>query len=527
MSAISNENLNPPNKISLWGLVFLVCMLVVWVFQDLTQFQLLLYDDVDYVTHRKLGWNLVYWIDLISKPVVNLWHPATVLSHDICALWKDGYSWKHHALNLLLHAANVVLIIWWLRQLGLALYVALAVSLLWFFHPVLVEPVAWVSGRKDLLVALFSILALGLAAKSDDGIKARMVIFFLVLAAVCSKPVAVVLPAVLVFQSLVVSNKNAWDRAALYQGFKKHGELFLLSLGIVLVTLMFQADGGQAVVDARTLPERLASALWAVLRSLKLWVMPYDLHTAYDDPEHVHVVFVIAGLMTVMALGLLACWNRLPLIVRIGLALFLLFLLPTMGLVRAGNHLVADRYLYLPGLGLTLVLGGILSLLKPRVFVLLFMFLTLGAAVFTKYQRQHWRDTRAVFSRILDIEPKHSYALAQMGSLERIAGNKELAQNYFLKALGEDAGSPIANWNLGDMEIEENNYAAAYKHYLTLAKLWGGEAWVHENLAKLAWNLQLYAEAKSHAERGLACAKTPSKLNDLETLLQDFEVRKR
>lgn len=518
-------NLNFQKKAPLWGLFLLVIILGGWVFKDLSQFQLLLYDDVEYITYREGEWGGGYWQDLFLKPVANLWHPLTVLSHDFCASWTDGWLWKHHAFNIVLHVANACLVIWWLLRLGSPLRLALAVPILWFFHPVLVEPVAWVSARKDLLVTFFSLLALILTAKPVQGLRPRGLLFFLVLGALLSKPVAVVLPLVLVFQRLALSGENAWSEKALHKSFKNYGELFFLSAGVVLITLIFQSDGGQSVIDGRSLLERFASALWAGVKSLRLWFVPHDLHTAYDDPEHINVIFVVFGFITMVTLVVMSWWSRFPWTVRLGLALFLLFLLPTMGFVRAGNHLVADRYLYLPGLGLTLALAGALSFIKPRLFIAFFMVLTIGSAGLSKHQREHWRNTKSVFLRVLDIEPRHSYALAQVGALEKIAGNTEQAKSYCLMALAEDPGSPVANWNLGDIAIDEGDFSSAYQYYMILADRWGGEAWVHKKLAKLAWNLHLSEDAKTHAQQGMKYSKTKSERNDFEVLLNDFEFK--
>lgn len=512
-------------KVPIWGLFLLATILGIWIYKDLHQYKLLLYDDIDYVTKRNANWSLQYWTDLFTKPVANLWHPITVLSHDLCSACSNQWQRSHHAVNLFLHTANLSLIIWWLIRLGTPPHIALTAPLLWFFHPVLVESVTWVSGRKDLLVTLFSILALATAATKNYTTKTRILVCLFTIAALCSKPLAVVLPLALIFQDLVLQKKNNWDTKALYTGIKKHTELLILSTILIIITLSFQSDGGQSVIDSRSLIERSASATQTTIKSALLWIKPTNLHTAYEDPQKIKVLSALFGLLIILILIVSASWKKTPQLLRIGIILFLLFLLPTMGFIRAGNHLVADRYLYIPGLGITFILATTLSKLRPIAFSGVFVALILIAAFSTKAQRPHWKNTKTVFTRVIDIEPNHSFALAQLGSIELIEGNNILAKSYLLKSLKINPNNPIANWRLGDIAIKDKDYSTAYTHYLNLSELWGKEAWIHQTLAKLAANLNLNEEAILHASRAIQHSENETQHSELEKLLTDLKSR--
>ncbi len=519
MSAWLQSFLKRRPLLSAGGVFLSVIAAACWVFGDVVSFQPLLYDDPEYLTGRPAGFGLAYWRELTTASVVNLWHPLTVFSHDLVERLGGNALWRHHLVNILLHLGVACSLVYWLRGLSWSLSSALAVVLVWMFHPCLVESVAWVSGRKDILSALFILWSLGAAARG----KSVYLVFFLAVGALLAKPVAVVLPGVLLIQDLALRGKSLWDVREWWGLLRRYAAVVLVSLVVILVTLIFQGQGGQAIEDPRTGMERLTGAGWALWGALRLWFYPFDLHTAYDDPAVLPVIF---GLFAFVLMGG-AAWgmtsSRLSVTWRLGLALFLLFLLPTLGFIRAGNHLVADRYLYLPGLGLSLLVVRGLGVFRTwGLAVAIILAVTLGS--FTKEQRKHWVDTRSLFERVLEIRPQHSYALGKIGTLERIDGRLDSAKDYYHASLAQDSGSPDAHKNLAEMALEEKNYKLAHHHYAQLLQRWRREVWLYERLAKLAFNLGNSKQALSYLERGLQVARTSEEASRLGQLQAEMQA---
>lgn len=507
------------------GVFFVFLGLVWWVFGDVVKFRPLLYDDPEYLNGRPDGWGLGYWRNLGGQAVVNLWHPLTVHSHDLVSRLGGDLEWRHHLANVVLHLAAGAALVHWLRGVGWSFARAGLVALIWLFHPCLVESVAWVSGRKDILCALFVFLALGGASRG----RATWVVFVFCIGALLSKPVAIVLPVVLVVQDLALRKMSVWsflkwERSEWTRLLRRYGMAAVAAFLVVIVTLTFQSEGGQATEDPRGAIERVSAVGWALLGAVRLWLYPVGLHTAYDDPVVLSVWFAFFAILILGAVIWAIGSARVNEMVRISLAVFILFLLPTLGFVRAGNHLVADRYLYLSGVGLTLLVISGLSFLKRGqwiVGVLLVLFLS----GLTRRQRGHWVNTRAVFERVVDLKPEHSYGLAKIGTLERIEGRFDSARSYYNASLKIDSRSPDARKNLAEMALENEDYEGAYAHYLVLAETWGREAWLHERVAKLASNLGHREEALKHVKEALRWASGEQELASLRKLEEELKDR--
>lgn len=498
--------------LSRWGVFLLFLFAGCWVFWDVGSFRPILYDDPDYLEGRPVGWGAGYWKEVWTSPVVNLWHPLTVISHDVVSRFGGGLVWRHHLVNVLLHLGVGMSVVYWLRGLRCTWAGTLGAALLWTFHPALVESVAWVSGRKDVLSGFFMILSLGLAARGRSG----WVILLFGIGALLAKPVAIVLPVILVVQDMAMRKKSLWDSGELWGLVRKYGFLALAAAGVVAVTLYFQAEGGQATTDPRGVVARLCGAGWGIWRAAALWFWPLGLHTAYEDPKALPVWYGMVALVVLGAGGWGMCSAKLRIGWRLGLALFICFLLPTLGFVRAGNHLVADRYLYLSGLGLTLIVVG--ELARWRVGLVMVGILAIVLGGLTKEQRSHWKTTRALFSRVLAVEPQHSYALAKIGNLERREGRLESAKEYYAASLALDSGSPDAHRNLAELALEAEDYRLAYHHSLELSKRWVRDGWLHERLGKLAFNLGERAAALTHIENAVKWTKGPGERKRMEML---------
>ncbi len=495
-------------------------LLYVYAYHDVFTYRPILFDDGSYLSNEKSSiFSLRYWTRLFSEPVVNLWHPLTVLSHDILSTALPKIGGIHHIANALLHLANAYLLFLFLGKIEANREISLSVCLTWLLHPVLVESVSWVSGRKDILCLFFCLICL----LSSNYPKRRVLFFSAGILAMLSKPTAVVLPLIVILQSFCVSRKNLWDWKYLRSSVWNNLPLIFASIVVTALTLYFQLNGGQAIGDERTFYERLTSASWAILKSIKLWVYPQKLHVCYDNPAALSISYLLflATLFPVLIYGIGS--KRVPPLIRLGLGLFFFFLFPTLGLLRAGNSLVADRYLYISGIGLSIIIFYFLFKVPKIMFgatsLIVFLFSQL-----TWEQRQHWKTTETLFQRVVSIQPAHSEALAQLGDLEKRKGNTKAAKKLLNRSLQSYRENPIAHLHLGDFALREQRYQKAYEHFLIAVPMRQNEDWLHETLAKLAWNLGDKEAAKEHLKQAFLHASSPEKKQQLNQIKVDFEV---
>lgn len=522
MAENKNELLNSSggNKAG-WGVLVLVGLtLYVYAYHDVFEYRPILFDDGSYLPNTKGSiLSSHYWVKLFSTPVVNLWHPVTVLSHDILSTTLPKVAGVHHIANAVLHLINASSLFLVLGKVGATRWVALSVCLTWLLHPVLVESTSWVSGRKDILCLFFCLTCLLLSHHPK-----RRILFFIAGAlAMLSKPTAVVLPLVVILQSFCITRKSLWDWRYLRTSVWTNLPLIVASFLIITLTLYFQSNGGQAIGDSRTLYERLTGASWGTLKSIKLWLYPQNLHVCYNDPAALSISYflLLAVLLPLLIYGIGA--KRVPPLIRFGLGFFFFFLLPTLGLLRAGNSLVADRYLYISGIGLSLIIFYFLSKLPKVMFVVTSLIIILFSQL-TWEQRQHWRTTETLFQRVVSIKPTHSEALAQLGDLEKREGNTEAAKKLLNRSLQSYPENPIAHLHLGDLALREQRYKDAYEHFLIAVPLRKNEAWLHETLAKLAWNLGDKEAAKEHLRQAFHYVSSPEKQKQLDQIKADFEA---
>jgi protein O-mannosyl-transferase len=361
----------------------------------------------------------------LTHNVVCNWYPLTLLSHmadvDLWGLDPRG----HHLTSLLLHVANTLLLGAVLVSLTGRWDLSLAAAALFAVHPLRVESVAWVSERKDLLCAFFGLIALWLyAVWTRKGGWWRYVLLMLsFVASLASKPMLVTLPVLLLLLDVwplgrVTSLRSAW-RATL-----EKVPLLLVSVVLSIVAVSTQRAAG-ALTDLAVIPlwTRSANAAVSIWRYVGKLFWPVDLSPLYPLvawPPGVVALAVVAlvGSMVVAV----ALYRGRPYIL-VGWLWFCGLLVPVLGLVQFGRQSMADRYTYLPamGIGIAVVWGldGGLSRWLPARRRLLGLGLLGGAlaaeTVLTVRQADLWRDSVTLFSRAVAVNPGSAECWRRLG----------------------------------------------------------------------------------------------------------------
>ena len=490
-----------------FGLSLLWLGLFFSYFQTLA-FAPLEYDDFSYLNLHPLAGvemgSARFWNHLFANPTVNLWTPLTDLSHQILFRISEKPP-VHHFVNVLLHGANATIWAVLLRRVTKGSILAISVALLFAWHPITVESVAWISGRKDLLCTSF--ISLSFLAYSDWVTKQKrryyVATFLMMLAAVLSKPIAFVLPLlffVFDFWPLERSLKSP------FVYLEKLPFLFLSLISVVL-TLHFQSEGGQAVYDGRSFMERGAGALWALEHNLASFFWPVRLHLNYTNPTELPLRWLLVAGGIASAVFAFAVWKskRAPWLL-VGIVWYLLTIGPTLGFVHAGNHLSADRYSYLPCIGLLIALAGFFQK-APQKLLGLTVAIAVPLIVLNISQVRTWESLETLSKRTLDFQPDNPSAHYHLALIAKQKGEQDAALVHLEEALSVEPTHSEANLLLAQIYEGKGNYRLAYQHFSVAARLRTREPWIQERLAVSAYRKGDLDKTREHILAAFALAR--------------------
>ena len=403
------------------------------------------------------------------------WHPLTWLSHMLDVQLFGLEPGPHHLVNAALHALNALLVHALARRLGARPWTALLAAALFALHPLRVESVAWASERKDVLsgaLYLGTLLAwLSWTRAPSAGRYALALLLFAL--GLMAKSMLVTLPVVLVVLAGCGLARPTGRRLV-----PAVAPFFLLALAAGAATLWIQrAEGAVGSLAALTFAERAANALrtYGIYVGQSLWpsglacLVPHPV--AVTPPaELLRVLYLPAALAAAgiaLALGLAWRARRTRPELLFGLAWYLVVAAPVIGFVQVGVQAHADRYTYLPTIGLALALAWTLERLvvaRPtlrRPVAVLALAALAALSVASLRQVATWRDSRTLFERALAVTEKNWIAATFLGEVERRAGNLELARAHLEFALAAQKTHVPAMLELAQVSLEQGDLVSA------------------------------------------------------------------
>lgn len=453
------------------------------------------------------------------------WIPLTWLSlhadYRIYGPAPSGFHWT----NVALHAASSALLFlafWTLTSARLASALLAAV---FAAHPLHVESVAWATERKDTLCGLFwmaTLLVYPHYVRASTG-RTRVLGYIatsLALAlALLSKPMAVTLPFALLlldFWPLARMRRDGTSGAPQLREFARvvaeKLPWFAMAGAASLVTLSVQeSSGAMAHGDLLPLEVRLTNALDAIRWYGVASLVPSGLAVFYPHPL-VHpraALWLGSAVALVLGIGVALQQSRKRPYGLVGLLWFLGTLVPVLGLVQAGLQSRADRYMYLPQIGLALVaIWGARELAntsaRRAVAVGVASIVVIGLAVGTRSQLAHWRDTRALFQRALDVTQDNYLALNGLAVEKREAGELAAAEADARAALRIKPAWPDARVTLGDVLADRGQRTEAISEYERVLRRRPDHALAHWHLAVVLIDEERPDQALQHIERATA-----------------------
>jgi len=494
--------------------VCLVLGLAVWaVFGQTRHHEFVNYDDdrgvyAHPVITRGLSWAGVIWA--FTHTLNDTWLPLTALSHMLDCQLYGLHPAGHHLTNVLLHLATVIALFLVLRDLTGAPWRSAFVAAVFAIHPLRVESVAWAAERKDVLSGLFFILTIGAyvhyARRPWSVVRYGGVLLLFALGLMC-KPMLVTLPFVLLLLDYWPLQRM---EARTFSGLViEKLPLLALSAADGAATVLAQHQAIQTF-QALDFPARLSNALVAYGAYLEQMVWPVGLAPFYPYPGHWSVGRVglsVLGLGVISA-GVLVGWRRRPWLL-VGWLWYLGMLVPVIGFIQVGGAARADRYTYLPQIGLYLMVAwGAVDLCGGRRWRRVVAGCAAGAVlagllVTARRQTTHWQDSLTLWTHTLECTPDNHIAHNNLGAA--LAGQGRLAEAVaeYQRTLAIQPDYATAHNNLGLALVAQGNPAEAVPQYERALELQPDFAEAQNNLGDALAAQGRLAEALPHYERAL------------------------
>ena len=507
------------------GLLICLCLttVIMAVYWPVYNFEFVGYDDDQYVTDNRhvqdgLTSENLLWA-LSTRQTAN-WHPLTwvslILDCRLFGMWAGGY----HLVNVLLHVVNTLLLFAVFNRMTAAPWRSAFVASLFALHPLHVESVAWVAERKDVLSTCFLLLTIWAYIRYIERPTGWRYLSTLGLYALglMSKPMGVTLPFVLLLLDYWPLGRTRWAKPATGESVKAPPRQLLkeklpfLALAAVscVVTYWAQQAGGTVVPMVNlSLRMRIANALLSYVGYMGQTFWPTRLAVFYPLHEMLPAA-VMGAAVGLVGITAVVIWRarRAPWLAT-GWFWYLGMLVPVIGLVQVGAQSMADRYTYVPLIGLFIMLcwsvpcGEIRRRnLKPVASVVAAAVLMV-CVVLSVVQVRYWKDTATLFDHALKVTRDNWLAHCNLGMALAQAGRIEEAIGQYQQALRIEPDCADAHYNLGVFLSQTGRIEEAIWHYGQAVRLKPDDADAHNNLGLALQQVGKIENAISHYEQAL------------------------
>ena len=440
------------------------------------------------------------------------WHPVTWLSHMLDCQIFGSHAGGHLMANALIHAANTLLLFLFFKRVTGATWQSTIVAALFALHPLHVESVAWAAERKDTLSTFFGLLTLlayGSYAAAPSWKRYAIVAVALALG-LMAKPILVTWPFVLLLLDYWPLGRFQWQRASGMEGFLKallplvreKLPLFCLAAASIVITFIAQSHGGavRTVLDV-PVSLRLSNAIVSYAKYLLRTVWPNDLAFYYPFPSMGVPIWQLSGaivLLAVITIFTLRQASERPYLL-VGWLWFVGTLVPMVGLVQVGSAALADRYYYVPSIGLFVaIVYGLSDVARSfRINRIAVGALAVAAlsilGCLTVVQIGRWRDTASLFQYASSVAPDNRLIENYFGTSLGDSGRYDEAAAHFEKALQIKPETLISDadilGNLGLLLMREGKPAEAVKPLNEALRLNPSSATAHYELGLVLFKL--------------------------------------
>ena len=507
-------------------LEILICLLLVLatsaVYWQVREFSFVNYDDDSYVTdnpHVREGLTFENLAWAFTTGHASNWLPMTWLSHMLdCQLYGLDPA-GHHLTSVSLHILNSVLLFCAFRTMTGHLWQSGFAAALFALHPLHVESVAWVAERKDVLSTLFWMLTIWSHANyvASPGKRAYLLTLVLFALGLMAKPMLVTLPFVLLLLDLWPLRRISTTRpTGSADGLRKETTLLslllekwpflMLAAASSTATFVAQQSGGAVrSLEEWPLDVRIGNALVSYAAYLGKALVPSDLAVFY--PHHgappVARVALACVLLVVVSLVVIRAWKKHPYL-TVGWCWYVGTLVPVIGLVQVGAQAMADRYTYVPLIGVFIMLGwGVPALTQGwrfrRAGLATAALVVLPALMVRAHgQVRHWENSVSLFEHALEAAANNYIAHNNLGMALAEEGKHAEAMQQYLLASEANPNFAKAHFNLGAASYEKGRAAEAVVHYVRALHLDPDWREAHYNVGIALASLGQLDEAVHH-----------------------------
>jgi tetratricopeptide (TPR) repeat protein len=505
------------------------------VYWQVGNHEFIILDDDDYVTenrHVQAGWTMESLAWAFTSRFHRHWHPLTWLSHMTdCQFFGLDPGW-HHLSSVFLHVANSLLLFFVFKRMTGALFRSAFVAALFALHPLHVETVAWVADRKDVLSAFFWMLTMWVYVRYTErpGFIRYVLVFISFILGLMAKSMVVTLPFVLLlldywplerFESgqsrregkpkdpkgldarhqSTPTLRLVWEKA-----------LFFLIIGPcgVVTVLVFQSTISLNLSKYWPTKIHMVNSPLYYLSYIGKMFYPLNLATPYPDPHMVPLWQVGGAGLLLLGISFLVFWQRrrYPYLLM-GWLWYLITLLPVIGLVKVGPHEMADRYTYIPLIGLFVIVAwGAPDLLRGwryrrMALAMLTAMLLLACMMGAWLQVRHWKDSISLFKHAVHVTADNAMAHNNLGVALSRQGRFKEAIHHYSEALRIKPDYVKAHNNLGLRLAEQGRLTEAIHHYSEALRIKPDDAEVHNKLGVALSRQGRFKEAIHHYSEAL------------------------
>ncbi|MDM8525129.1 tetratricopeptide repeat protein [Desulfococcaceae bacterium HSG8] len=487
------------------------------VYWQMRNHEFVTYDDKDYIIENKyvrtgLNPESITWA-FRAAHAAN-WHPLTWLSHMADIQLYGMNPGQHHLTSLLFHIANTLLLFAVFRRMTGKMWQSGFVAALFALHPLHAESVAWAAERKDVLSTFFWMITLWYYIRYAEtpGVRTYLPVILFFTLGLMSKPMVVTLPFVLLLLDYWPLKRISWSRE---QGTEGRGAgflilekipLFALSAALSVITFFVQQSGGAVKsADIYPLEIRISNALISYISYLGKMIWPDNLSCIYPHPLTFPwwQVAVACVLFLSMSAWMLRMAKHRP-YCAVGWLWYIGTLVPVIGLVQIGGQAMADRYTYIPLIGIFIIIAwGIPELLGERPYKKIFLAaavtILLPILMMTAWiQVRYWRNSITLFEHVLDITENNYLAHNNLGIALANQGRTDEAAEHYAEALRINPDYAFSHNNLAILLAIRGKTAEASRHLSQALRAYPGYAEAHYNMGRILSDMGKTDEAIRH-----------------------------
>lgn len=525
----------------------LICLFLIMatlgVYWHVTNHEFINYDDDLYVTDNhnvQAGLRLESITWSFTATHASNWHPLTWMSHMLdCQLFGMNPGW-HHLTNLFFHIANALLLFLAFKRMTGDSWQSGFVAALFALHPLHVESVAWVAERKDVLSAFFWMLTVWsyIWYLERPRVSRYLRVLFFFILGLMAKPMLVTLPFVLLLLDYWPLGRFQFGRSggegksrqraiALRLVWEKI-PLFILAVASSFVTFLVQQSGGAVrSLDALSLDVRISNTLVSYVSYIGKMIWPYHLAVLYPHPGNLPMSQIAVACLLLISISFLAIMAvRQRPYFAVGWLWYIGTLVPVIGLVQVGIQSFADRYTYVPLIGIFIIIAwGFPDIVSKWRHKEIGITIIVGALlsifmVTTWLQVRYWNNNMTLFEHALDVTANNYLAHNNLGNALKEQGDRAEAIRHYSEALRIKPNYAKVHNNLGNALVAQGKLKEAIKHYSEAVSLDHDFAEAYNNLGAALFRTGKIEEAIAHFQEALRTKPNdPNTSNNLKMAL--------